>query len=216
MQPNILNRPMEGLKGISLTRAEGGSGFISHTNGSYDCLATCFLSIVLALLCLLIFHSPLLAQDEARIHETQYASINYADEKDLITFTMNIGTGLGFFRERPENDPFLTKARLDKIVETVCTILEMHPLNLHFKIILSKTQAGVTSLFRVLGIQGTGPIAFYSHSTRMIIVAIDNITDHILAHEIAHAVLCGYFGAPPPGRMQEVLAQYVDKHLWDN
>lgn len=100
-------------------------------------------------------------------------------------------------------------------METVSSILDMHPLNLQFGITLYKTQAEVAAAYRAMGMFGPAPVAFYFHGTRKIAVAIDNITDRIIAHEIAHAVLCVYFGAPPPGRMQEVLAQYVDKHLWD-
>ena len=73
----------------------------------------------------------------------------------------------------------------------------------------------MTAAYRGTGGLGAAPVAFYYHGARNISVAIDNITDRILAHEIAHAVICIYFGAPPPARMQEVLAQYVDKHLWD-
>jgi hypothetical protein len=63
---------------------------------------------------------------------------------------------------------------------------------------------------------GAVPVAFYSHGSRTIVISIDDITDRILAHEIAHAVICAYFLPPPPVRMQEILAQYVDKHLWDD
>jgi hypothetical protein len=104
---------------------------------------------------------------------------------------------------------------VDKIVETVCSLLDMHPLKLNFTISLCKTHAEVAAAYKALGMTGAAPVAFYSHGSRTIFVATDDITDRILAHEIAHAVICAYFLAPPPIRMQEILAQYVDKNLWD-
>jgi hypothetical protein len=119
------------------------------------------------------------------------------------------------FSESPEQNPLLAKTRVDKIVETVSSLLDMHPLELHFTISLYRTQGEVAAAYKALGMLSAAPVAFYSHGSRTIVVSIDDITDRILAHEIAHAVICAYFGLPPPVRMQEILAQYVDKHLWD-
>jgi hypothetical protein len=85
----------------------------------------------------------------------------------------------------------------------------------HFTIALYKTKAEVSAAYRALGMLGAAPVAFYSHRSRTIAVSIDDITDRIFAHEIAHAVICAYFVTPPPSAMQEILAQHVDKNLWD-
>ena len=113
------------------------------------------------------------------------------------------GRGLSFLRENPEKNPLLAKTRVDKIVETICSLLDMHPPNLRFGITLYRTQSEVTSAYyrasgtanayNAHGAAGAAPIAFYSHGPRNIAVAIDNITDNILAHEIAHAIISAYF-----------------------
>ncbi|MFO7667334.1 MAG: hypothetical protein R6V76_11985, partial [Desulfobacterales bacterium] len=163
-----------------------------------------------------VFLPPaLLAQDLLKTYKTQYTNISFADEIDLHTFTINIGTGLSFMSDNPEKNPLLVKNRVDKIVETVCSILDMHPLKLQFGITLYKTEADIAAAYRKTGRFSHSPVAFYSHGNRSIAVVSEKINDRVLAHEVAHAVLCIYFGAPPPARMQEVLAQYVDKHLWD-
>ena len=166
------------------------------------------------------------ARELDKTYRTKYVTISYADEKDLHTFTNNIGSGLSFLRENPEKNPLLAKTRVDKIVETICSLLDMHPPNLRFGITLYLTQSEVTSAYyqasgtanayNARGAAGAAPIAFYSHSPRNIVVAIDNITDNILAHEIAHAIIGAYFVTPPPARMQEILAQYMDKHFGGN
>jgi hypothetical protein len=165
-------------------------------------------------LALLLFRPPVLsAQTGVKTYQTTYALVQYQNDKDLFTFTRNIGSGLSFLRENPEKNPLLAKNRVDRIVDMVSGLLDMHPPNLHFSIQLFRTQAELDTAWRNQGMMGSAPMAFYAHATRSIAVSLDNITDRILAHEIAHAIICHYFGTPPPMRMQEVLAQYVDKHL---
>jgi hypothetical protein len=166
-------------------------------------------------LTLLLVPPTLPAQESLKTYQTQYVVISYADEKDLYTFTRNIGSGMSFLWENQEQNPLLAKTRVDKIVESICSILDMYPPNLRFGITLYKTQAEVTAAYKALGATGAAPVAFYAHRTRNIAVAIDSITDGILAHEIAHAIISAYFVPPPPGRMQEILAQYMDKHFRD-
>ena len=163
-----------------------------------------------------LFLPPALpAQESSKTYETRYASISYVEVKDLHTFTRNIGSGLSSMWEKPEQNPLLAKTQVDKIVESIMSLLDMNPPNLRFGITLYRTQAEVTTAYRAQGMLGAAPIAFYSHRTRNIAVAIDTITDNIIAHEIAHAVISAYFVIPPPARMQEILAQYMDKHFRD-
>jgi hypothetical protein len=172
--------------------------------------------LMAAALFLPLFLPPALpAQESSKTYETRYAAISYAEIKELHTFTRNIGSGLSFLWENPEQNPLLTKTQVDKIVETICSLLDMYPPNLRFGITLYWTQAEVTAAYRAQGMSGAAPIAFYSHRTKKIAVAIDSINDNILAHEIAHAVVSAYFVMPPPARMQEILAQYMDKHFRD-
>jgi len=171
--------------------------------------------MAVALILPLFLPPALPAQESSKTYQTRYAVISYAEEKDLHTFTRNTGSGLSFLWESLERNPLLAKTQVDKIVETICSLLDMHPPNLRFGITLYRTQAEVTTAYKAQGMTGAAPIAFYSHGARNIAVAIDTITDGILAHEIAHAVISAYFVVPPPARMQEILAQYMDKHFRD-
>ena len=167
-----------------------------------------------ALMAFALFLPPALpAQESSKTYETRYAAISYAEAKDLYTFTRNIGSGMSFLWESPEHNPLLAKTQVDKIVETICSLLDMYPPTLRFGITLYRTQAEVSAEYWSLGMTGAAPIAFYAHRTRNIAVAVNSITNGILAHEIAHAVISAYFVTPPPPRMQEILAQYMDKHL---
>ena len=59
-------------------------------------------------------------------------------------------------------------------------------------------------------------VAYYEHKTKTIQISIDNVSDGVFAHEVAHAIISQYFSSPPPSKAQEILTQYVDKYLWSD
>jgi hypothetical protein len=137
---------------------------------------------------------------ESNFLRTKYTTIYYERDKDLSDFLFKIG-GTRF--ELPEEKALAT-SRIDRIVDRVEAILDMHPKNLNIKIYL----AGA--------LVGPNETAFYEYRTKSIHVAVGFATDGIVAHEIAHAVINRYFSSPPPGKVQEILTQYVDKYLWSD
>ena len=149
---------------------------------------------------------------------TKYATICYANEKGLQKFSKSIGKGSSFFSDGSEKGPSETGKKVDSLVERVSILLDMHPFDLYINIYVYQNHNEIESAYThmtTLGVFGRIPIAFYSHRSRTIHVSVENISAGILAHEIAHAVINFYFPEPPPERMQEILAQYVDKHLWE-
>ena len=60
-------------------------------------------------------------------------------------------------------------------------------------------------------LKGDVPVAFYSHKDKTIYLSADNVTDRVLVHEIAHAVMNAYFIPLPPRHVQEILAHYVER-----
>jgi hypothetical protein len=210
--------------GIRPRRPELGSRTPAFGGGRNCCGSAGSAALLILALCLTILRPAALpAQETGRSYQTQYATLLYTDEKDLHAFTRNTGSGLSLFRESPERNPLLAKAQLDKMVETICSLMDMYPVNFRFTVTLYRTQAEVTTAYHRASAganayrqAGAAPIAFYAHATRSIAVAVNNVTDGILAHEIGHAVISAYFSTPPPGRMQEILCQYLDKHFRDN
>lgn len=155
------------------------------------------------------------AQEWTKNYKTQYAIIHYSNDNDLAIFTKNIDKGFSFSSESIENNPLLTKNRVDKIVERVRALLDMYPSGLYFSIYLYQTNKEIETMYRSMGFFDKAPIAFYSHRTKAIYISLESITDRIFAHETAHAVINFYFIIPPPARMQEILAQHVDRYLWE-
>ena len=144
------------------------------------------------------FSQSTFAENE-KVFETTYTNIFYSDDKDLSDFLWRIsGRRIDF-----THDVELAKSRVDGIIRRVQSILDMYPDNFHIKIILYHKHK-------------EGMVALYSHKTKSITVYADRVTDGVFAHEIAHAVICNYFSEPPPRKIQEILAQYVDRYLWED
>jgi hypothetical protein len=55
--------------------------------------------------------------------------------------------------------------------------------------------------------------AFYEPHTRTIFLSLEDLHAGILAHELAHFVLCECFAVPPPASVQEGWARYVESSL---
>ncbi|MBL7068600.1 MAG: hypothetical protein ISS34_01905 [Candidatus Omnitrophica bacterium] len=137
------------------------------------------------------------AEEDLKAFPTRYTDIHYKDDTNLKTFFRRIsGAEIDIYTY-----PGLAKNRIDRIVEKVQALLDMYPEKFHFDIQIHPKYE-------------KGNIAFYSKKDKSIIVYADRITDNILAHEISHAVIDVYFKTPPPSKVQEILSQYVDKHLW--
>jgi hypothetical protein len=61
---------------------------------------------------------------------------------------------------------------------------------------------------------GYSPLeAFYQPLTQTIYLSLANVRTGILAHEMAHFVLCTALPTPPPLNIQEDLATFVETQL---
>jgi hypothetical protein len=160
-------------------------------------------SLSLVFIAVFAVHSALFpfsgSADEERIFTTSYCVILYTDAKTLGDFFFRIGGRRFNF----EDDIALARSRADRIIDRVMAILDMYPKGF-------KTQVRLYSEF------SSGSIASYDSKADVVSVYADKVTDGVFAHEVAHAVICKYFYPNPPGKAQEILTQYVDKHLWDD
>lgn len=143
--------------------------------------------------------APVWAQPQ-KIFHTKYAAIYYADEADIDDFIWRLGGQKLEFVE----DPKLASYRIDRLVDRVQTVLDMRPKNFQITIYLHR------------GPLSANQAAYYEKNTKAVYVSVDYASDGVVAHEIAHASIDQYFSTPPPSKMQEILAQYVDKNLWND
>lgn len=132
--------------------------------------------------------------------KTQYTLVHYDDEQDVRDFIWKLGGPKFEFVDNPQ----MSSYRIDKLVDRVQSILDMRPEDLYFNIYLKR------------GVLRDEKVAYYEYSSGAVFISVDYVSDGVLAHEIAHAVINRYFGSASPSKMQEILAQYVDKHLWSD
>lgn len=179
------------------------------------CEAFCILVSFVFIFSSLFVHILPAAAGEPAL-ETRYATIVFDDEGDLFEFGKRLG-GPGSVASRSNpNVRAHVKESVDRIVFRVKVLLDMHPEAVRFIVHLHPTEKGLNAAYGGAGAMGDAPIAFYSHKSRTIHVGLKNATDRVFAHEVAHAVINSYFSVPPPPQVQEILAQYVDKHLWED
>lgn len=155
------------------------------------------------------------AERQTRTIETRYSVIHFTTDEDLAEFGRKIGGSAAYLTRDSEKTLLLAKENVDRIVYRVKSLLDMYPPQLHFSIKIYSTQAELKDIYSEMGIIGKAPIAFYAQKSHTIYLSTDRLSDGIFAHEVAHAVINSYFATPPPALMQEILAQYVDKHLKD-
>jgi hypothetical protein len=148
--------------------------------------------------------------------ETRYTSISYPGDKGLLEFDHKIAPASAVLARDNAKAVEMTKEHVDRIIFRVKMLLDMYPPNFHFNIIVFDTNDEIKNAYRGFGMTGAVPIAFYRHKSRTIYLSIDKIAPGIFAHEVAHAVINTFFPSPPPSQVQEILAQYVDRHLWDS
>lgn len=182
--------------------------------GAGGSTAGLILATVLISLCFFPFAPECKALESGLV--TRYATIIYDSEDDLLEFGRRLGgPGSVVSRSNP-NAPAHIRESVDRIVFRVKALLDMHPAEMQFTVRLHPSARALGEAYRQAGAVGEAPVAFYSHRTRTVHMGPGSATDRIFAHEAAHAVINSYFGAPPPLQVQEILAQYVDRHLWDD
>jgi hypothetical protein len=177
---------------------------------------------IISLIALLVFISlPLEAfpaeRPLSKTYQTRYSTVRYSRDAELTEFGIKILMFDEPLYKYAEKDILTVAVRdnVDAIVDRVKTLLDMNPRDLRFTIRIYPAHSDIKAMYLEHGMLGKAPYAFYSHNERTIYVSLEMLTPGMLAHETAHAVMNSYFAVPPPADMQEVLARYVDRHLWD-
>ncbi len=138
--------------------------------------------------------------ESSQVFQTKHTTIYYSQDKDIDDFIWRLGGQ----RLEFTNDPKMASYRIDRLVERVQTILDMWPQNFRITIYLHR------------GVLSANKVAYYENKSKTIHVSVDYTSDGVVAHEIVHANIDQYFSIPPPSKMQEILAQYVDQNLWSD
>jgi hypothetical protein len=184
------------------------------------------------LLILLLFapHQTVLAETSREAlwqHiESRHTIIKCETLKDLERFGDNIDYSPGewglknLFSFSGSKDPIVSlKEKVDAVFERVQEILDMHR-NMEKVVIIIYTNnkrfyEARTQIIRENLIGKNSRIrSWYIFKQNAIYINADDIHEGILAHEMAHAIIDHYLTIRPPRATAEILARYVDKHLY--
>jgi len=135
---------------------------------------------------------------EARLR-TRYFSVSAA-ERDLFT-----------------NPSYNTEKRIVSRLESILLrteqVLAMYPSSLELKIKIFRNREELNQEhLRLLGSMQRYK-SFYIHGFETIYTSMQDISDSVISHEMAHVVMDNYFNVIPPEKTAELLATYVDSNL---
>ncbi len=173
-----------------------------------------FLSLAIYSASQLAYPESVFADDGYLSYETRHTTIHYLNGSELQSFARGIGRGLvGLFKPSKSDSKEVASKRIESILDEVCKILDMPPPRRKITIRVHSTHDELVRHFSEFDDRRDVPIAFYAYESASVHVSLEDLSDKILAHELAHAVISDYFGKAATERVQEILAKYVDMHF---
>jgi len=150
--------------------------------------------------------------------DTKNFTVYHEEGVDLNSVARRLRRKIFFFGRVPSYDESAEKnvsCRLDSLFGRAREILDMYPEIPKIKIKIFNDEDNLYREYRkLIGSSGWAK-AFYVHFYRTIFTSKDTITDSVMAHEMAHAIIDHYYKYTPPPQVGEALASYVDMHISD-
>ncbi len=154
--------------------------------------------------------------------ETKYLQIHYHSLEDLKKFTKKIdyspgSLGLkGIFEKKKTDDlTNIINQKVDAVYERVQEILDMKKLMEKVKVNIYQSKKQLHEAYQTIFKKPCRFRAWYTHEENTIYLNVDDVNEGMLAHEIAHSIIDHYLSVRPPKATAEILARYVDGHLFD-
>ena len=156
------------------------------------------------------------------ILDTKYTKIHYHFWKDLKKFNSNIDyspSSMGlkwlFRKKSPGDIENEIKLKVDAVYEKVQEILDMRKSMEKVTIYIFHDKQELHSVHQEIFKTTWHPRAWYVYELNAVYINVDDIHEGILAHEIAHSIIDHYLLIRPPKATAEILARYVDEHLFN-
>jgi hypothetical protein len=151
--------------------------------------------------------------------DTEDFTVYYEDGVDLDNVARRLRKKIFFFGRAPshnEDDENNIGYRLDSLFGRAREILDMYPEMPKIKIKIFSDEDSLYKEYRKLTGSSNGwTRAFYVHFYRTIFTSGETITDSVMAHEMAHAIIDHYYKSIPSPQVSEALASYIDMHISD-
>ncbi len=154
--------------------------------------------------------------------ESKYTIIHYQNREDLIKFDKNIDYSTGkqdlktlFSSSNPSDQEQALNKKVDAIYRRVQKILDMRK-RMKKKVIINiyQNKEQLQGVFYKLYKKRGRLRAWYIYEYNTIYLNLKDMHEGMLAHEMAHSIIDHYLTVRPPSASAEILARYVDKHLF--
>lgn len=183
--------------------------------------------LVFPLLCLLFFSLCRAVSGEAaddiawQTLETKHTIIHYQSREDLEKFDKKIKFGPSQWGVReiysdPESDDFENrlKTKMDALYVRVQKILDMRKKMKKVTINIYRDREQMNEAHYRLFKKKAKFRSWYVYEKNTVYIGLNDMFAGMLAHEIGHSIIDHYLLVRPPSITAEILARYVDKHLY--
>jgi hypothetical protein len=157
-----------------------------------------------------------------QVLETKHTIVHYRSSSDLRRLNQEVDFSPGswglkglFAKPGPHELRSQTKKMLDALYERVQEILDMRKRMKPVVIRVYSTKQQLHTAYHEIYGKPCQMRAWYIYETNTIHVTVEDLHEGILAHEMAHAVIDHYLLVRPPPTTTEILARYVDSHLFE-
>lgn len=104
-------------------------------------------------------------------------------------------------------------AKFDTIFRRAEEVLDMYPPGVHTTVKIYKHRDDIENIHSARFGYGTEAIAIYVFEENTIYLAMKELSEEVLVHEMAHCIIDHYFRIRPPRKIEELLAMHVDENL---
>ncbi len=111
--------------------------------------------------------------------------------------------------------PGALKKKLDAVYERAQDILDMRRGAGRVTIKLYHDKAQLDAAYYAMYNRKCNIRAWYIFEYNTIYISLSDVHEGMLAHEMAHSIIDNYMTVRPPSATAEILARYVDTHLFE-
>ncbi len=152
--------------------------------------------------------------------EGNYCEIFYFNEKDLkkidrkinISFiSLRYGETTTIIKNRNLSEK--VRVKCDTIFKKAEEILDMYPRRIKVRINIYSNKNQLDEKYYEMFKEENKAVSFYIYKTNTIYISLEDVSEAVLAHEMAHCIIDHYFVILPPIKVKEILATHVDIQL---
>ncbi len=134
---------------------------------------------------------------------------------DAIDYEMNLSLSSFFSSSNSYDREKELIRKVDLLFEKVQSILDMRKKMRRVRVRLFSNSEQLKKAYRKIFGKPCHVRGWYVYDFNTVFLNVRDVHEGMLAHELGHAVIDHYLTVRPPRATAEILAKYVDKHLFD-